>query len=101
MAAGLPVIASRFPLWQDIVEGNDCGVCVDPGDPAAIAAAIDHFCLHPQLARRMGENGRRAVHTRYNWRGEADKLAGLYEGLLAAPGAPRQAAAPNHHQACS
>jgi hypothetical protein len=56
--------------------------------------------LHP-LARRMGENGRRAVHTRYNWRGEADKLAGLYEGLLAAPGAPRQAAAPNHHQACS
>jgi glycosyltransferase involved in cell wall biosynthesis len=81
MAAGLPVIASRFPLWQEIVEGNGCGVCVDPGDPAAIAAAIDHFCRHPQLARRMGENGRRAVHTRYNWRGEADKLAAFYDRL--------------------
>ena len=82
MAAGLPVIASRFPLWQDIVEGNQCGVCVDPGNPAAIAAAIDHFCRHPHIARRMGENGRRAVHTRYNWGTEADKLATFYDAVL-------------------
>jgi glycosyltransferase involved in cell wall biosynthesis len=100
MAAGLPVIASRFPLWQEIVEGNGCGVCVDPGNPAAIAAAIDHFCLHPQVARRMGENGRRAVHARYNWRGEADKLAGLYDGLPSMR-ATRNAGAPHPHQACS
>jgi glycosyltransferase involved in cell wall biosynthesis len=82
MAAGVPVIASRFPLWQEIVEGNGCGVCVDPGNPAAIAAAIDHFCRHPQAARRMGENGRRAVLARYHWRGEADKLVAFYDGLL-------------------
>jgi glycosyltransferase involved in cell wall biosynthesis len=81
MAAGLPVIASRFPLWQEIVEGNDCGVCVDPHDPAAIAAAIDDFCRHPQKARLMGENGRRAVHARYNWGGEADKLLAFHDGL--------------------
>jgi glycosyltransferase involved in cell wall biosynthesis len=94
MAAGLPVIASHFPLWRDIVEGNDCGVCVDPRDPAAIAAAIDHFCRHPERARRMGENGRRAVLARYNWHGEADKLAAFYDRLLlhAAPGARRRQA---------
>jgi glycosyltransferase involved in cell wall biosynthesis len=101
MAAGLPVIASRFPLWQEIVEGNQCGVCVDPGNPAAIAAAIDHFCLHPQVARRMGENGRRAVHARYNWRGEADKLAVLYDGLLAGSAHAGKVAAAHTHQACS
>jgi glycosyltransferase involved in cell wall biosynthesis len=86
MAAGLPVIASRFPLWQDIVEGNGCGVCVDPGDPAAIAAAIDHFCRHPDIAQRMGENGRRAVLSRYNWRSEAAKLVAYYDRLLAGRG---------------
>ena len=85
MAAGLPVIASRFPLWQEIVEGNQCGVCVDPGNPAAIAAAIDHFCRHPHIARRMGENGRRAVHTRYNWGSEAAKLGAFYDALLPDP----------------
>jgi glycosyltransferase involved in cell wall biosynthesis len=83
MAAGLPVIASRFPLWQDIVEGNGCGLCVDPEDPLAIAAAIDHLCRHPHIARRMGENGRRAVHTTYHWGSEAAKLAVFYEGLTA------------------
>ncbi len=94
MAAGLPVIASRFPLWQEIVEGNDCGVCVDPANPAAIAAAIDHFCRHPHAARRMGQNGRRAVLQRYNWLGEADKLAAFYDGVLAGRPAAACDAAP-------
>jgi glycosyltransferase involved in cell wall biosynthesis len=95
MAAGLPVIASRFPLWQEIVEGNDCGVCVDPGNPAAIAAAIDHFCRHPHAARRMGQNGRRAVLERYHWQAEADKLATFYDGVLAGrPAQVPRAAAP-------
>lgn len=81
MAAGIPVIASHFPLWRDIIEGNACGVCVDPGDPVAIAAAIDHFVLHPELARRMGENGRRAVLEKYNWTVESRKLVAFYEHL--------------------
>ena len=82
MAAGIPVIASRFPLWRDIVEGNQCGVCVDPGDPVAIAAAIDHFIQHPALAQRMGENGRRAVLQRYNWMAESKKLIAFYDTAL-------------------
>ena len=81
MAAGIPVIASRFPLLRDIVEGNACGVCVDPADPVAIAAAIDHFVLHPALAMRMGENGRRAVLEKYNWAVESRKLVSFYEHL--------------------
>jgi glycosyltransferase involved in cell wall biosynthesis len=84
MAAGLPVIASRFPLWQGIVENNGCGVCVDPRDPTAIAAAIDHFCTHPAEARRMGENGRRAIVASYNWASEAATLAAFYDRLLGA-----------------
>jgi len=83
MAAGIPVIASDFPLWRDIVEGSRCGLCVDPRDPAAIAAAIDHLAAHPQLAREMGANGRRAVLERYNWEIEADKLIAFYADLLA------------------
>jgi glycosyltransferase involved in cell wall biosynthesis len=81
MAAGIPVIASRFPLLREVVEGYACGVCVDPGDPAAIAAAIDQFVLHPELAMRMGENGRRAVLDKYNWMPEARKLVDFYAQL--------------------
>lgn len=81
MSSGIPVIASRFPLWRKIIEGNQCGICVDPLDPDAIAAAIDYFASHPDTARTMGENGRRAVVKEYNWDAQATKLTDLYGNL--------------------
>ena len=82
MAAGIPVIASDFPLWREIVLGNQCGLCVDPMDPDDIAHAIDYLVLHPEEARQMGENGRRAVLERYNWAAEEAKLLAYYKNLL-------------------
>lgn len=78
MSAGIPVIASDFPLWRRIVEGNRCGLCVDPLDPAAIAAAIDYLAAHPDAAASMGENGRKAIAKQYNWDIEATKLIDFY-----------------------
>lgn len=81
MSSGLPVIASNFPLWKKIIEGNKCGLCVDPLDPAAIAKAIDYIVSHPDEARAMGENGKRAVYEKYNWGVESEKLISLYRSL--------------------
>lgn len=82
MSAGLPVIASDFPDWRAIVTRANCGICVDPLDPKALAAAIRWIVAHPDEARAMGENGRRAVATTYNWKPEAAKLEALYGRLL-------------------
>ena len=82
MSAGLPVIASHFPLWKEVVEGNACGLTVEPTRPAAIAAAVDELLADPERRRRMGHNGRRAVLERYNWAVEGRKLRNLYEELL-------------------
>jgi glycosyltransferase involved in cell wall biosynthesis len=81
MGAGIPVIASDFPVWRKIVVGNDCGLCVDPMDPKAIADAIDYLVTHPETARRMGHNGKVAVQQRYNWQNEEGKLLALYKEL--------------------
>lgn len=81
MSAGVPVIASNFPLWREIVEGNACGICVDPLNPKAIAQAIDYLVTHPREAERMGRNGQRAVAEKYNWTMEEAKLLRLYESL--------------------
>jgi len=86
MAAELPVIASNFPLWREIVEGNECGITVDPLDPSAIADAIQHLLNHPELRRRMGENGRQAFLERYNWNTEAKTLLELYKRLMGSKG---------------
>ncbi|MBE0602483.1 MAG: glycosyltransferase family 4 protein [Deltaproteobacteria bacterium] len=83
MSAGIPVIASDFPLWRAIIQGNDCGLLVDPLDPKAIAGAIDRLVENPGLARRMGENGRAAVLEKYNWSTEEGKLLDFIAGILA------------------
>lgn len=82
MAAGVPVIASNFPLWREIVEGNQCGLCVDPLDSEAIAEAIDYLLQHPREAEIMGRNGQRAVYERYNWGIEEAKLLRFYQELI-------------------
>lgn len=82
MSAGMPVIGSDFPLWREIIDGNQCGLLVDPLDPREIARAIDYLVSHPDEARRMGENGRKAVIERYNWPAEEVKLLSFYARLL-------------------
>jgi glycosyltransferase involved in cell wall biosynthesis len=82
MAAGLPVIASNFPLWKQIIEGNQCGLCVDPLNPQAIAEAIDYLVTHPEEAEQMGRNGQKAVQEKYNWGIEEKKLIDLYDSLV-------------------
>ncbi|NMC27034.1 MAG: glycosyltransferase family 4 protein [Syntrophomonadaceae bacterium] len=82
MAAGIPVIASRFPLWEEIVEGNQCGICVDPLNIYEIADAISWIMDNPEQAKNMGENGRRAVEEKYNWETEGKKLFAVYEKIL-------------------
>jgi hypothetical protein len=81
MAAGLPVVASNFPLWRELVEGHRCGRCVDPQDPQAIADVIRWLLDHPEEAEAMGWRGRDAVREHFNWGNEADKLLVLYESL--------------------
>jgi glycosyltransferase involved in cell wall biosynthesis len=82
MSAGLPVIASNFSLWREIIEGNECGICVDPLNPKAIGDAMQYLVDNPQKAEQMGKNGRKAVEQKYNWLTEEKKLLTLYKDLL-------------------
>ncbi len=81
MSAGLPVIASDFALWREIVEGNSCGICVNPLEPKEVAQAIEYIIAHPQKAEQMGQNGKKAVIEKYNWGVEEKKLFKVYEKI--------------------
>jgi glycosyltransferase involved in cell wall biosynthesis len=88
MAAGLPIVASGFPVWRQLIEGERVGICVDPEDPAAAAAAVLWLHEHPDEARAMGERGRKAVALTFNWASQAERLVALYRSLLAPAGRP-------------
>ncbi|MCB9284435.1 MAG: glycosyltransferase family 4 protein [Lewinellaceae bacterium] len=84
MAAGIPVVCSDFPRWKKLVEDRGCGLCVDPADPAAIAGAVEYLLAHPDEARAMGQRGREAMESTYNWASEERKLVDLYQKILGA-----------------
>jgi glycosyltransferase involved in cell wall biosynthesis len=85
MGAGLPVIASDFPLWRRILGEINCAIFVDPTSPDEIARAIEYVLTHSEEAEQMGLRGRAAVLRHYNWESEAQKLVQLYCGLLGTP----------------
>ena len=82
MMAGLPVVCTNFVRWKEFVERYHCGICVDPENVDEIAAAICFLLDNPEEARKMGENGRRAVKEEFNWSIEEKKLIALYEDIL-------------------
>jgi glycosyltransferase involved in cell wall biosynthesis len=82
LSAGVPIIASDFPLWRSLVDEARCGLLVDPLDPAAIATALTWLLEHPDEAAEMGERGRAAVAERFNWSHEAAVLIDTYAELM-------------------
>lgn len=82
MAAGLPVIASDFPLWRKIVDDAECGICVDPHDSLAISDAVKRIMENPDVAMKMGISGRKKILEKYNWESQEPVLVSFYNSLL-------------------
>lgn len=82
MQAGLPVICSDFELWKEIVEKNNCGICVNPTDVQEIKKAVIYLLQNPTIRKKMGQNGRKLVREKLNWNVESSKLATIYTNLL-------------------
>ena len=67
MEAAIPVILSRVPLYERMVEKYHCGICVNPRDPEEIKQAIEYLIDNKEVAYLMGQNGRKAVLTEFSW----------------------------------
>lgn len=82
MAAGMSVLMPKQAIEvAPIVEKTQCGLLIDPSDPAEISHAIDYLFKNPDTAHEMGLRGRKAVLEQYNWENEAKKLVDLYRKI--------------------
>ena len=58
MLAGRAVVASNLGGLRDVIEHNVTGLMIPPGDPEALATALDTLLDNPETRQRMGEAGR-------------------------------------------
>ena len=66
MAMAKPVVLLARGEAAEIVRESEAGIVVEPGDIKGLAAALQLLRSHPDLRKRLGENGRRAVLGRYD-----------------------------------
>lgn len=83
MAAGRPVIASRFGPIEAMLAGN--GVVVPAGDAHALAAAIATLLDNPAAAARLGAAARRHAVLSHGWDGVARRILETAERYRVSP----------------
>ena len=66
-ACGLPVIAGHSGGLAEAVQNEETGLVVEPDDADAVAEALARILSDQLLARRLGQAGRKAVESFYNW----------------------------------
>jgi glycosyltransferase involved in cell wall biosynthesis len=78
MAVGQPIVASVWGEAARLVETAGCGIVAEPGDPAALEAAVEKLAADPKGAEAMGRRGREYVVEHY----DREKIALRLRGLL-------------------
>ena len=83
MAAGVPVIATRVGAIPELVVDGVNGVLVEPGDPAALAAAIVRLAGDRDGLARMSEACRATIEARYSVGRLTAQFGSVYAQLCA------------------
>lgn len=82
LSAGLPVLASHFPLWQEIL-GTQLAEYVDPADARSVADGMSRLLAAPVEAQHNRSlEGHRRIVEELNWDREFARLEALYRRLL-------------------
>jgi glycosyltransferase involved in cell wall biosynthesis len=76
-AAGLPAVATDVGGVGEVVDDEETGILVPPGDPVALAAALRKMAGDPERRRTLGRAARRRVTERYG----AARLIGDVDAL--------------------
>ena len=82
MAASRPIVASRVGGIPEIIEDGVDGYLVEPMDVNNLAERCQRLIESPDVARKMGEQGRKRVERDFSATAMADRVASVYKELL-------------------
>jgi glycosyltransferase involved in cell wall biosynthesis len=94
MFAGCPIVASEVGEVGVALAHGEAGVLVEPGNPPALAAALDRLLSDSDRARALGERAVRRATDEYGVSQMVHRYADVYEELLARRRPPSPASRP-------
>jgi phosphatidyl-myo-inositol alpha-mannosyltransferase len=83
-ACAMPVVASDIAGYRDVMT-DDTSVAVPPGDPNALADALEALLADEPRRRALGAAARELAVERYSWDDIAKRLARIYELVTGVP----------------
>ncbi len=84
-AVGIPVVASRVGALPDIIEEGATGLLVEPGNPTALAAAIERLLSDDVLRRHLSQTARVRVEQRFGLEQMIDGYEAVYRDCVTNP----------------
>ncbi len=85
MACGLPAIATDYPGVRAVIDQDNNGLLVPPGDAEAVAAALRQLVDSGAERRRaLGAAGRRKAVAEWSWPQLVERMDAAYDGAIAA-----------------
>lgn len=78
MAAGLPVVSTRFSGIPSIVQDGQTGTLVEPRDPSAVADALATLANQPYLRQEMGAAGRQRFKQHYTLSTHVERMRQVF-----------------------
>lgn len=85
MALGIPVVQPRRGAFPEIIEKTGGGVLVDPGDPDALAAALQQLQNDPDRRAALGAAGAAGVRAHYSVGQMGERVEQIYQRVLRPP----------------
>ncbi len=82
MCLGRPVVASRVGGVPELIEHGINGLLVPPGDAVALSQALAQLLTQPELAQRLGQQGRDKVLQEHTMQAMAAKTIQVYHQVL-------------------
>jgi alpha-maltose-1-phosphate synthase len=82
MACGTAVVGSRTGGIPEVVAEGETGLLVPPGEPEALAVALNALLRDPDRAEAMGRAGRKRAVAEFGWPAIAAQTADLYAELV-------------------
>lgn len=83
LAAGVPLIQPRHAAFPEIIQATGGGIICEPGNPVALADAIESLLANPSRAAALGEAGRAAVRRDFTIKRAARNYLSAFESVAA------------------